>query len=152
MPVSQTQETHTRTDGQAPGLEYLEDESLVENWTEILALYFCLILFLFVWQQKDFDVGVRGAPHVHSGQVLSLEDPHDQLQETEGGSLYSCLGACLLTMLPHLSFCEVIIQRVLQFTQLLLFFLLFGTFLLHLPLLERESPVQHNDWDPDQFK
>lgn len=63
---------------------YLEDESLVENGTEILALYFGLVLFLFVWQQKDFDVGVRGPPHVHSSQVLSLEDPHDQLQDTEG--------------------------------------------------------------------
>lgn len=36
----------------------LEDEGLVEDGTEVLALDFGLKLFLFVWQHVDFDVGV----------------------------------------------------------------------------------------------
>lgn len=65
------------------GVWYLEDESLVENGTQILSLYFGLVLLLFVWQQEDFDIRVGGPPHVHSGQVLSLKDTHYKLQRQE---------------------------------------------------------------------
>lgn len=81
--------------GISKGSWYLKDERLVENGTEILALYFGLVLFLFVWQQKDFDVGVRGPPHVHSSQVLSLKDPHDQLQDTKGLVIFMAADAWL---------------------------------------------------------
>lgn len=91
--VSQDRRACDCRTGIRTGLWYLEDESLVENGTEILALYFGLILFLFVWQQKDFDVGVRGPPHVHSSQVLSLEDPHDQLRDTEAFVTFTAVDA-----------------------------------------------------------
>lgn len=46
------------TEDSQSGERYLEDEGLVEDGAQILALDFGLVLFLFVWQQKDFDIGV----------------------------------------------------------------------------------------------
>lgn len=59
---------------------HLKGEGLVEDWTQVLPLNFGLELLLLVGQHVDFDVGVRGPAHVHSWEVLCLEDSHDQLE------------------------------------------------------------------------
>jgi hypothetical protein len=42
-----------------------------------------LLLSLSVWQQVDLDIGVRGSPDVHGGQVLALDDGHVQDARTK---------------------------------------------------------------------
>lgn len=61
-------------------MAHLEDESLIENRTEVLALDFGLKFFLLVRQHVDFNVGVRSPAHVHGCQVLSLQDAYYQLR------------------------------------------------------------------------
>lgn len=62
------------------GCGYLEGELLVEGGVEGLPVDFGLKLLLLVGQQVDLDVGVRGATHVHGGQLCGLDDPHYELQ------------------------------------------------------------------------
>lgn len=42
---------------------------------------FSLKLFLFVWQEVDFDVGVWASSHVHRGELWSLNDANNQLEK-----------------------------------------------------------------------
>lgn len=64
-------------------MKYLKNKSLVENRAQVFTLDFGLILLLLVRQQENFNVGVWGSSHVHGSEVLSLEDPHYELQQKE---------------------------------------------------------------------
>lgn len=57
---------------------YLEDKGLVELGIQSLAVDFGLELLLLVRQQVHLDVGIRGAAHVQSGQLLRLDHGHRQ--------------------------------------------------------------------------
>lgn len=58
---------------QAHDCWYLEDKCLVEDGIQGFPVHFGFELFLLVWQQVDFYVGIRSASHVQSGQVFSLD-------------------------------------------------------------------------------
>lgn len=69
-----------RSHGRPPPIAatHLEYESLVEDGVESFAMHFGLEFFLLIRQQVDFDVGVGGAAHVQSGQLLRLYHGHRQ--------------------------------------------------------------------------
>lgn len=65
----------------------LEGERLVEVWFQRLAVNFGFKLFLFVWQQVEFDVRVRAPSYIHGRQLRGLQDPNHQLESDRRGSV-----------------------------------------------------------------
>lgn len=44
----------------------------------------CVKLLLFIREDEDFDIGVRGATAVHGEEISRLQDSHSQLGRWEG--------------------------------------------------------------------
>lgn len=59
---------------------YLKCESLIEVGFEGLPMNLGFKLFLFVWEQIDFDVRVRTTSHIHRRKFSSLQDAYHQLE------------------------------------------------------------------------
>ena len=58
---------------------YLENKGLIEDRIERFLVNLRVKLLLLVGEDKDFDVGVRGATAVHGEEISRLQDSHSQL-------------------------------------------------------------------------
>lgn len=47
----------------------------------------CVKLLLFVREDKDFDIGIRGATAVHGEEISCLQDSHSELGRKDGGEV-----------------------------------------------------------------
>lgn len=63
---------------------YLEGKGLVEDGIERFLVHLCVKLLLFVREDENFDIGIRGATAVHGEEIRRLQDSHSQLGWREG--------------------------------------------------------------------